>query len=308
MKTSIPIAVLSLVLVAFDGAVWADAPIFGLKTRRLTGDVGDYVLCPSRQFYDAALEKGPEKTTFIYYTATLVESNDETSKVTSLSGSTYSLPNELIIPIPKGQTAMVGDIVLTWWQSGSGMQRAIVVGGTATAPVVRYLDITYENPSGAGKKEDTLKPDSFVVLDGSMRPGTMVVVQEGTQHRVGRLLAMDDESVLVDGFAGKLKRYDRSAADVMPLKPNLEAGDSAEAVVFGSLRSVTVKSVDTKIGRVSSQATSLASRKKNGPLRSVKSGPHHEQVRQIHALGFRHRLRPHDRRHPVAVFTHDAGL
>ncbi|MEO1527940.1 MAG: hypothetical protein AAFX06_21110 [Planctomycetota bacterium] len=228
----------------------ADTPLFGLKTGPLTAQTGDYVLCPSRQFYDAAVEKGIDKTTFIYYTATLVESNDATSTVRSLSGSTYSLPNEMIVPIPKGQTAKIGDVLLTWWQSGSGMQRAIVVGGTPERPVVRYLDIAYENPSGAGKKEDTLKPDSFFVLDGTMQLGTMVAVQDGGRQRVGRLLAMDDESVLLDGFAGKLRRYDRSAATVMPLRPNLKAGDRGEAVVFGSLKSVTVKKLDEKIGRV----------------------------------------------------------
>ncbi|MEL6107078.1 MAG: hypothetical protein AAFU85_13630 [Planctomycetota bacterium] len=230
-------------------SVRADTPLFGLKVSPGSA-VGEYVLCPSRQFYDAAVAKGVEKTTFIYYTAVMVESGPTESTVKSLAGSTYSLPNELIIPIPKGQTANVGDIVLTWWQSGSGMQRAIVVGGTSQKPVVRYLDITYENPSGAGKKEDTLKADSFFVLDGSLQVGTMIVVKDGTKSRVGRLLAMDETSVLVDGFAGRLKRYDRDGVGPMPLRPKLKAGDSAEAVVFGSLKAVTVKEVDAKIGRV----------------------------------------------------------
>lgn len=228
----------------------ADTPLFGMKASSGSVGVGDYVLCPSRQFYDAAVEKGVEKTTFIYYTATMVEVGDTDSTVKSLSGSTYSLPNELVIPIPKGQTAKVGDIVLTWWQSGSGMQRAIVVGGSPQQPTVRYLDIAYENPSGAGKKEDTLRPDSFFVLDGSMQVGAMVVVKDGAKQRVGRLLAIDESSVLLDGFAGKLKRYERDGAVVMPLRPQVHEGDAAEAVVFGSLRAVTVKKVDAKIGRV----------------------------------------------------------
>ena len=215
-----------------------------------TAAPGDYVLCPSRQFYDSAVEKGVDKTTFIYYTARMVEVGDSESKVKSLAGTEYSLPNVLIIPIPKGQTAEVGDILLTWWQSGSGMQRAIVVGGSETEPVVRYLDIAYDNPSGAGKREDTLKPDSFVVLRKPFQIGSSVAVSVGRQKRVGQLLAADQERILVKEFAGRLKIYDRNAAQPLPIRPKLAKDSAANAAMFGSLKPITIKKVDERIGRV----------------------------------------------------------
>ena len=211
---------------------------------------GEYVLCPSRQFYEAALKKGANKTTFIYYAATLVEAGDAESKVKSLAGTEYSLPNELIISIPKGMTAKVGDILLTWWQSGSGMQRAIVVGGTPTEPVVRYLDIAYDNPSGAGKKEDTLKPDTFSVLTEPWQIGTTVTVKVGTQQRFGHLLAADQKKILIREFAGKLAVHERSSATPVPLRPVIAPDGAAKAALFGSLKPITVIKVDEKIGRV----------------------------------------------------------
>ena len=58
------------------------------------------------------------------------------------------VPNAYIVAIPPKQTAKKGDIILTWWQSGSGMNRAIVIDDTdASTPVVRYLDIDFNNPA-----------------------------------------------------------------------------------------------------------------------------------------------------------------
>ena len=237
-------------LVVFSTTLTAGDRLFEIQAKKPTANVGDYVLCPARQFYDSAVEKGVDKTTFIYYTSRMVEAGDEESTVTSLAGTTYSLPNEFIISIPRGQTAKVGDIVLTWWQSGSGMQRAIVVGGSNTEPMVRYLDIAYENPSGAGKKEDKLRPDSFYVLSKPFQIGTTVAINTGRQQRFGHLLAMDDNKVLVQEFAGKLKLYDRKLAIPMPMRPEFTSGSAADAALFGGLKPITVVKVDSQIGRV----------------------------------------------------------
>ena len=231
-------------------AAQGSEPLVDIDVPRPTTEPGDFVLCPSRQFYDSAVEKGLQKTTFIYYTARFVEAGEAESRVKSLAGTEYTLPNVFIIPIPQGQTANVGDILLTWWQTGSGMQRAIVVGGTKTEPVVRYLDIAYDNPSGAGKREDKLKPDSFVVLRNSFQIGSSVAVSVGSQHRVGQLLAADEERILVKEFAGRLQVYDRANAKPLPIQPNLSDGSAAKAAMFGTLKPITVKTVDAKIGRV----------------------------------------------------------
>lgn len=215
-----------------------------------TAKPGEYVLCPSRQFYDRALKNGVEKSTFSYYAAKMVEVGEHQSKVANLAGRTFEIPNQLIISIPPKQECNKGDILLTWWQSGSGMQRAIVVGGTKTQPVVRYLDITLDNPSGWGKKEGTLKPDTFVLLNKQWQIGSAVIVKEGRQKKHGLILAVSDEHVLVREFAGKLNCHDRDKVTSVPIVPDVVADDIAMAAWHGSFKPVTVTKVDTEIGRV----------------------------------------------------------
>ena len=130
------------------------------------------------------------------------------------------------------------------------MQRAIVVGGTKTQPTVRYLDIALDNPSGAGKKEDTLKPDTFVVLKQQWQVGSAVVVNDGRRLKHGLILAVTEEHVLVKEFAGKLNCYDRTNVSPVPVIPDMVAGDIAMATWHGTFKPVTVTKVDSKIGRV----------------------------------------------------------
>jgi len=247
------ICLIAILAANSQGTETINKPLFKLKTAELTAKKGDFVLCPSRQFYDAALKKGVDKTTFIYYAATLLEVGAKQSTVKSLSGSEYSLPNQLIVSIRSGQKAKVGDILLTWWQSGSGMQRAIVVGGTETEPIVRYLDIKLDSPSGAGKKDDKLKPNSFYVLSKPWQIGSTLRIKDAKRPKVqlyGKLLAMDKQSVLVQGWGGKLSLHARAKAHPVPIVPSLKPHDAIQVSLFGSFKPATVIHVDEKIGRV----------------------------------------------------------
>ena len=226
------------------------AQLFDIQVPRPTAKPGEYVLCPSRQFYDSAVKRGVEKTTFIYYAAKMVEVGDSNSTVTNLAGRKFQIPNQLIISIPPKQECQKGDVLMTWWQAGSGMQRAIVVGGTEIKPIVRYLDITLDNPSGAGKKEDTLKPDSFVVLNNEWQIGSSVAIKEGRRTTHGVIVATSEKQVLVREFAGKLKCHERKNASPIPIKADVVAGDIAMASVHGTFLPVTVTKVDAEIGRV----------------------------------------------------------
>lgn len=230
-----------------------DKPLFGLNSAKPTAKKGEFVLCPSRQFYESAVEKGVDKTTFIYYAATMMEPGDQQSTLKNLAGRTFSLPNEMIISIPSGQKSKVGDILLTWWQNGSGMQRSIVVGGSATQPIVRYLDIKLDNPSDAGKKEEKLKPDSFCVLKNEWQIGTTVRAQDPKQPEVqlhGQLLAMDEDRVLIRNWTGKLSVHPRKLTQPLPIVPNLNPNDAVQVALFGSFKPATVRRVDKSIGRV----------------------------------------------------------
>lgn len=248
----IPVAGLSLMFLAARSSSGQGSPhLFDVVTELPAAKVGSFVLCPSRQFIDKALETGIEKNSFVFYAAKLRSKDKDVCKVRNLAGREFEVPNELIVELgDPPEKVQVGDILLTWWQSGSGMQRAIVVGGSSETPVVRYLDVDLENPSGIGKREDKLRPNSFVKLEKRWQVGSSVAHTAGRPQRVGQLIWLNKDSVIVREFAGMLKKYPRKEVTPIPIAPELSAGDAAQAQLFGSLKQVTVDRVDEKTGRV----------------------------------------------------------
>ncbi|MBR6878996.1 MAG: hypothetical protein IKM95_06410 [Bacteroidales bacterium] len=223
----------------------------GIKNGNL--EEGQYVLS-IHSFYPSKLieSENPANETYIFYSATLSTVGDTKSSV-KYFGDDIEMPNSLIIPIPKEQTAKKGDIVLTWWQSGSGLQRAIVTDASnPTMPKVNYLDLSYKD-DGTGFANDhaneQLKPNSFVVLNnGEWQPGAQIIT---SSNEAGTLISCTDDKVLVSGFAGKIAVYRRSDCKVIPSNQNLKAGDEVMAIFTSSYNTgYTVKKVDQKIGRV----------------------------------------------------------
>jgi hypothetical protein len=226
-----------------------------------TAEPGQWVLCPPQKFVENLRDAGPVKTSLIYYAATMKDPGASESTVVDLGKKEMVIPNSLILPIPPGQTAKPGDIILTWWQSGSGMQRAIVVdGGTETEPMVRYLDITYENPSGWGQKTDRCRPDTFCKLESPFQLGTTVAVKDARfpqQASRAQIVAEADDRYLVLGFAGRMSVAQKADCIALPIKPELTAGDTAlSTTVFARLGKVTVIKVEPEIGRVFIRYTS----------------------------------------------------
>ncbi|MBQ5958622.1 MAG: hypothetical protein IJL44_05485 [Bacteroidales bacterium] len=210
-----------------------------------------------QSFYPNALKEkeNPANETYIFYNAVLTSVGDTKSTVRYF-GEDIEMPNALIIPIPAEQQAKKGDIVLTWWQTGSGMQRAIVKDASnPSAPKVDYLDLSYkEDGKGFANEhaDEQLKPNSFVVLkDGEWQPGAQVVVSGDGSFDVGTLISCTDDKVLLKCFAGKIRVFKRSACKLIPLKQNLKPGDEVMSIFAGSLKTgYKVKKVDEKIGRV----------------------------------------------------------
>ena len=99
-------------------------------------------------FYSIALKSGQklDEQTLIFYNTTLREIGDTASIVENKA----VIPNALIIPLPKQiLKPHKGDILLTWWQGGNGLQRAIVVSDSiASEPIVDYLDMDYTDANG----------------------------------------------------------------------------------------------------------------------------------------------------------------
>jgi len=204
---------------------------------------GQFVLSPPG---DWAMEEGK---TWIYYGATVVESGENESVLKRLSGSEMTVPNAAIIPIKSGEKAKTGDILLARWTKGSGMQRALVVGGTESEPEVRYLDIDLDNPSGWGEKTDILKPNQFQKLVDGAVGVSAACLKDGAHHHIN-VTGMEGGKVLGVGFAGKVMTFEKSACTLLPVRPSVSAGDTVSVPNLGKFTEGTVKSVDSSIGRV----------------------------------------------------------
>ncbi len=215
-----------------------------LKT---TAAAGDFVLAPSRDFFDKAATDGIENATFIFYGATMVEPGEGESKVKSLAGTEFTIPNSLIVHIDPKQTAEVGDIVLGHWESGSGLQRAIVVaGGTPEEPKVKYLDL---DPEGIGKDPDMWKADRFVVVEPG-RVGVTVGCKKDSSVEHGILVSLTPKKVLVLGFAGRMSAH--PVEECQPVDPTVKfaVGDKVQAPFVSSFGAGEVTKVDAANGRV----------------------------------------------------------
>jgi len=218
------------------GETWLDYPVVELDAAE-----GQFVLSPGEESVDKANDN--EGGTLIYYGGTLLEKGDAESKIKSEAGTEFTVPNSVILPITSGQTARPGDVVLGHWESGSGLQRAIVIaGGTPEAPKVRYLDMD--------DKEDEWEADRFQHIRKPFDLGTTMACGEGEDRDHGILVGMSDDRVLVSGFASKLEAFDKS--ECVSLIPNdtFAPGDQVFIPKVGSYNKGTVKKVEVGKGLV----------------------------------------------------------
>lgn len=241
-----------------DPNLQATFPFKDFPAVETTAKAGEVVLVPSYLWLQQANVNGPDKTTMIWYAQTMSAPDKEMSEVDFMSEK-RKVPNAYIVPVPAGAKAKKGDIVLTWWQSGSGMNRAIVTDDANPAePVVRYLDIDYDNPAksrdgktGIGQMEEKLKPNSFVKINNTLEPGTSIAIQDGANMKHAQVIRVAGDKVFVSEGAGRIAVYDKSRCTPLPVKSAAKAGETVKAVWAGSsFQSGTVTKVDSKIGRV----------------------------------------------------------
>ena len=208
-------------------------------------------------FYPDKLKESndPAEETYIFYNATLKSIGEKSSVVTSM-GQDIEMPNALIIPLPQGQTAKKGDIVLTWWQSGSGMERAIVTDDSnPSSPKVCYLDMDWTD-DGKGFANDhnneQLRPNTFTVLkNNEWQPGAQVTVNADGSYKIFTLINAADKYLLLSGWAGKITVYKKEFCKVVPLNQDINVGDEVMANFVGSFKTgYKVTKIDKKIGRV----------------------------------------------------------
>jgi hypothetical protein len=222
--------------------VFADFP-----AAATTAKTGDFVLCPSKETIIEMSQPNVKDPIVIYYTSKMIKPGATESEVESLySGGTYTVPNAYLITIPAGQKAKVGEVLLTWWQTGSGMMRAIVTDASnPSEPTVRYLDRLSDQD-----KLEKLKPDSFVKLSQLWQPGTSVAIKGGSRLEHSQVLHVGGDKVFVKGWGGKVKLVNKADCTAVPINPQVKAGDKVKAMIFGSFVDATVVSVDEKLGKV----------------------------------------------------------
>jgi hypothetical protein len=141
--------------------------------------------------------------------------------------------------------------VLTSWASGSGLQRAFVVGGgSPESPNVRYLDLSLENPAAHADTDDRLPPNTFQVIREPGQVGSSLACR--TADRVERIIVVKraGTQLLGLGFAGKLRAFASASCVALALVPSLETGDRVYAAMLGGFVDARVEKLDLSVGRV----------------------------------------------------------
>lgn len=207
-----------------------------------TAQAEDWVLAPSKSVLDDAWKHGVESTVFIFHSAKMIEPGAVESTLEDRLGTQIVVPNSVIIPIKPGQTAEPGDILLTWWQYGSGLQRAIVQEG-GTEPVVKYLD-------DFADKQDTLKPNSFHKITEEFEPGISVAIKQGENYNQGTLINLNQNKALVSGFSGSLQVFDKDTIVPIPIQIDIKDGETFYGPVIGKYDPITTKFVNPATGQV----------------------------------------------------------
>jgi peptidoglycan hydrolase-like protein with peptidoglycan-binding domain len=253
MKKNMVKIIVSVLLSVMSVTSLAHGQALEFPAMGTTAKAGEYVLAANQ---DAANITSDQ--TVIFYTYTMVTPGEVESTIKDPFDE-RTVPNALIIPIPPGQTAEVGDVVLTWWQSGSGMKRAYVVDDkNPKEPIVKYIDIAYDNPAEnkdgvpIGQMDEQLKPDSFFKLTGDFAPGTAIAIKDEEWNRYThyQVINVVGDKVIVIGFAGKMAILDKAKCLPVLIMPKVKAGEKVYAKSMSSFSEVTVKKVDSKMGRV----------------------------------------------------------
>ena len=223
----------------------------GVKAAGL--EAGCHALVPKSVYVTS---ENPAEENYVFNEVTIKKVGDKSSVYAGDVLMDEELPNSLIIPLHKNQTAKVGDVLLTWWQSGWGSQRAIVTDASDPArPKVAYLDLIWDEESGSSVQKNLdqqLEAGTFTVLKSNeWQPGQSIVFNFDGSDEIFRVVSVSDNKVLAYRYDGKIHVLDRSKCTLIPTDQQLKVGDKVRALSFGSLSDGDkIKEVDARNGRV----------------------------------------------------------
>jgi hypothetical protein len=224
---------------------------FRLPATSTSAKAGDFALVPSRGSLSQAFEQAVGSQSLLYAGAYIERAGERESAVVWLTQQRGSVPNSLVIALPRAERARGGDIVLKSAASGSGLERAIVVSeGESESPRVRGLDLPLDNASAAPEVEDTLPKSTFRVLREAGELGTTLACRRAEKIERFLLVASDGERRLGLGFAGRALLFQSSSCRALPLVPKLQAGARVFVPVAGEFVPAKVSRIDARSGRV----------------------------------------------------------
>lgn len=224
---------------------------FGLPFAHTTAQAGDFALVPSRGSLSQAFEQEPGSQSLLYAGAHVDKPGERDSAVVWLTQQRGSVPNSLLIALPRSERASLGDVVLKTTATGSGLERAIVMSdGESESPRVRGLDQAQEGGVASGEPEETLAKGSFRVLRSAGELGTTLACRRGERTERFILVAIAGERRLGLGFAGRTLLFESSACRALPLVPRVQAGSRVFVPVAGEFVPAVVSRVEARSGRV----------------------------------------------------------
>ncbi|MEO1525593.1 MAG: hypothetical protein AAFX06_09155 [Planctomycetota bacterium] len=210
---------------------------------------GTAVLAADPRDVASLAEKAPADVSVILSYATLDEPGEKTSKVRDL-GTIEEVPNALVIPMDPDAQASPGDIVLTWRKPGGKIERAIVVGGTAAEPTVRYLDGYVSRDGSVDDQEVKLGAGSFRRITSGWCIGARVTIPGRHGRRFGTVIGVTQKDVLVQYFMSNLGRFAKEDVQLVSLAAELTKGQAVSFNRSTWQSSGVVRKVDPRIGRV----------------------------------------------------------
>jgi hypothetical protein len=192
----------------------------------------------------------------VFYGARLSGAGPERSNVAFAAGAVHSIPNALVIAVPAKASAAVGDIVLTDWGRGAGMQRAIVVGAEDPfSPKVRYLDLPFLHPSGHAELEDTLPPASFRRVEKAGDVGSTAVCRQGAKRTRQLVIRPLDDGFVGYSFSRRVSVWHKQQCEWLDVRRQRLPGERVSVPVMGRYSPARLVKVDAPSGTAQAEHT-----------------------------------------------------
>ncbi len=203
----------------------------GIKDPDIALQNGQIVLAPPEKFVQDYLNN--DTNTFLAFYPQVVDSTGQyISRLKEYDTIAY-IPNALIIPLGKCQNVKKGDFVLTWWQSGTGLQRAYVIKSLDTALVIKYLDLEWLSPEDLSNSVDTINKNKCRLISRPLDPGTSIQVKNGMQSEYYMVINTVGSHIIALSWAGEMKIFDKNQVQPNNVKKDLFFGAKVTVPMYG---------------------------------------------------------------------------